>query len=347
MNPQAVNSTAPQLERRGDALLVRAPAKINLDLLVAPRRADGYHDLDSLTVKVSLYDELRLAPEAGGNIRLSCRGADCGDVEKNLVYRAAKLLTAAVVEKGVKVATGTTGLSIELIKRTPPGKGLGGGSSDAAATLMGLNELWQLGWHARLPELAASLGSDVPLFLGGPACRMTGRGEVLQPITVHPFVAVLILSDLFCATLAVYKAFDELRPGAQCVAGVSPAICGNTDTKASDREMGDTKPGDSDTSLLRRGKPVRAFDIAQLLEPPSSWRHLLVNDLLTPALVVCPALAEIQASLQSRTNIPICMTGSGSALFALCDDQSEVSLLLASLDDHMRQMCICVQSNPW
>jgi len=314
MAPEATDNSTPlpQFERRGDALLVRAPAKINLDLLVAPRRADGYHDLDSLTVKVSLYDELLLTPQPGGEIRLACQGADCGDIEKNLVYRAAKLLATAVAENGAKIATGSTGLSIELIKRTPPGKGLGGGSSDAAATLMGLNELWQLGWHARLPELAASLGSDVPLFLGGPACRMTGRGEVLQPIDVHPFVAVLILSDLFCATPAVYKAFDELRAG-----------------------------------LLRRGKPVRAFDIAQLLAPPAAWRHLLVNDLLPPALLVCPPLADLQAHVQARTSIPIHMTGSGSALFALCDDLSEANQLLAALDDDLRQMCIRVQSNPW
>ena len=191
-----------RIERLGPhALRLLAPAKINLNLLVGPRGPDGFHEIDSLVAKVTLYDEIELRGREEGEIRFTCRGAGCGGDEKNLALRAARLLA-----EGRHVG----GVDITLSKHIPPGRGLGGGSSDAAAVLIGLNELWQLGVSAaELSALAASLGSDVPLFFGPPAARMTGRGELLEEISVHPFVAVLILPDFTCRTSAVYRAFDE------------------------------------------------------------------------------------------------------------------------------------------
>ena len=125
-------------------LRVAAPAKINLDLLVGPRRPDGYHDIDSLVAKITLYDELAARLREDGPVGLHCEGLDCGPIEENLALRAARLLAERA---GRRVG----GAEIRLAKAIPPGRGLGGGSSDAAAALVALDELWRLGLPAASP----------------------------------------------------------------------------------------------------------------------------------------------------------------------------------------------------
>ncbi len=159
--------------------LVHAPAKLNLFLEIIGRRDDGYHDLETCMASVDLYDSLRFYPASGHQIRLSVSGdhADqvpCGD--DNLVVRAARLLQT---HSGC-----SQGASVQLTKRIPAMAGLGGGSSDAAATLAGLNRLWRLGLpDLELHQIAARLGSDLNFFLANrrmAICR--GRGEVVQPV---------------------------------------------------------------------------------------------------------------------------------------------------------------------
>ena len=118
-----------------DALRLHAPAKINLNLLVGPRREDEYHSVDSCIAKISLYDSLQFRRRHDGEITLHCHGLSCGAVEDNLVMRAARMLADLQPVPGV---------DISLVKNIPSGGGLGGGSSDAACTLAGLNELWGL-----------------------------------------------------------------------------------------------------------------------------------------------------------------------------------------------------------
>src|SRR5262245_47408599 len=163
------------IHRSGDAVLVRAPAKVNLFLEVLGKRADGYHDLESLMVAVSLYDSLEFRPAPNGNVRLWCNQPTLSSGPDNLVCRAADLLTRHVGYEG--------GASIHLWKRIPLTAGLAGGSTDAAATLVGLNRLWGLGlkW-TDLARLGAELGSDVPFFFSTPAAWCEGRGEIVTPL---------------------------------------------------------------------------------------------------------------------------------------------------------------------
>jgi 4-diphosphocytidyl-2-C-methyl-D-erythritol kinase len=168
------------------AITVAAPAKLNLFLKILGKRTDGFHELETLMVSVGLYDTLQISADPSGELSLSCHDAGAnrpGDPPRelppvdrgNLVLRAAELL---------REATGTQqGARIELLKRIPLAAGLAGGSSDAAAALVGLNRLWRLGLSSlELHDLAARLGSDVPFFLCPSAaaiCR--GRGEIIEP----------------------------------------------------------------------------------------------------------------------------------------------------------------------
>ena len=285
-------------------LAVAAPAKINLNLLVGPRRSDGFHGVDSYVSKVTLYDFLDLHPREDGQIRFSCSGADCGSDQQNLALRAARLLAEGRDIPGADLA---------LLKHIPPGRGLGGGSSDAAAALIGLNELWHLGLSVDdLMPLAASLGSDVPLFLGGHACRLAGRGELISPLAVHPFWAILYLGPFACSTAEVYRAFDAL-----------PAPAGS------------------------HAWPHGQLDSTLLQTPPSQWRGRMVNQLLPAAQTVTPALAEACRRLQSLLGVPLCMSGSGSALFVLADSPAEGQNILATLPSDLRAHCRLVAQNPW
>ena len=153
-------------------LVVRAPAKINLTLDVLGRRPDGYHALRSVMQTLELHDTLELRPASA--IRFACDVPALAG-EDNLVPRAARLLRTATGYGG--------GVDITLHKRIPVNAGLGGGSSDAAATLMALNQLWgQALGRERLAELGAALGSDVPFFFYAPLALVSGRGEVVEAL---------------------------------------------------------------------------------------------------------------------------------------------------------------------
>jgi len=280
-------------------LELHAPAKINLNLLVGRRRDDGCHDVDSYVAKITLYDRIRLAPRQDGQVRLSCTGIDCGPAESNLAMRAARLLGAGRADLGADIL---------LDKRIPAGAGLGGGSSDAAAVLWGLDRLWGLRLALDyLAQPAAQLGSDVPLFLGGPSCRMRGRGERITPADIQPFFALLILPPLLCPTPAVYRAFD---------AAVPPV----------DRQL--------PANLLAD-------------RPPSAWRDRLVNHLGAPARAVCPPLGELWDRLSGDLPAPVHLTGSGSALFVLCDDAEEARSVAAQVPADLRSHGVMVRANPW
>ena len=155
----------------------RAYAKINLMLAVGPRRADGYHEIATILCAISLHDTLSFRLRRRG-FALSVDGPCARGVPRgpaNLVLRAARLLARELGE--------TRGATIRLTKRVPHGAGLGGGSSDAAATLRGLLALWKRRLpRSRLSALAAELGSDVPFFLGSSPALATGRGEILKPL---------------------------------------------------------------------------------------------------------------------------------------------------------------------
>ncbi len=182
-------------------LLARAPAKLNLTLHVGPVGSDGFHPLDSIVAKISVYDELTVTARPDGRLTLRCPSEAAGPDEDNLVLRAAKALRA----HGAK-----GGADIELTKHIAVGAGLGGGSADAAVTLQALNQLWNAGFTtAELSAIGKDLGSDVPLFLGPPAARMRGRGERIAPVAIQPFAALLVTPPIHASTAEVYRTFDE------------------------------------------------------------------------------------------------------------------------------------------
>lgn len=191
-----VGSFALKPSRRPRRLTLRASAKVNLSLEVLGKRPDGYHEVVTVMQAVDLYDRLTL--EAAPTLSFSSDDPDLPTDERNLVMRAARLLKeAASVEAGAR---------IELKKRIPVAAGLGGGSSDAAAALWGLNRLWKLRWtRARLMELAVGIGMDVPFFLGvGPALA-TGRGEHLKPLgKTGGYALVLVNPRVGLSTREVY-----------------------------------------------------------------------------------------------------------------------------------------------
>jgi len=170
-----------------------APAKLNLVLEVTGRRADGYHDIASVMQTIDLADTVRLEP--AGSIDLHVAGEAVRGVPRegprNLAFSAAHALAEAARNPGL-------GARIELEKRIPAGMGLGGGSTDAAAVLRGLNRLWGLEMTAQaLTEVAASVGSDVAFFLHGGTAYVGGRGEVVEPLPdAEPMALTLFVAEM-------------------------------------------------------------------------------------------------------------------------------------------------------
>lgn len=185
------------------SLVVAAPAKVNLFLHVTGRRADGYHTLESLFALVDLADTISLARRDDGAV---VRTNDVPGVPAaaDLAVRAACALQRAA---GVRA-----GAQITVDKRIPQGAGLGGGSSDAASVLLALNRLWSLDWpRARLAEVAATLGADVPFFVGGGPARARGIGDELTPVTLPALWVALAFPAAHVRTADVFAAPELTR----------------------------------------------------------------------------------------------------------------------------------------
>lgn len=166
-----------------------APAKINLSLKVLGKRPDGFHEIETLITLISLYDKIDIEKQNRW-IDFSCDDPTLSTGDDNLVVRAAKLFLEHAKIKG--------GVSIKLQKKIPHGAGLGGGSSDAAATLRGLNQLFETQLsREELAKLGSKIGSDVPFFLFESAATSQGRGEVVEPIKLKQKFSILLLKPAF------------------------------------------------------------------------------------------------------------------------------------------------------
>jgi len=197
-----------------------APAKLNLFLHVTGRRADGYHDIETVFQLVDLHDELDITVRDDGQILRVPPPSDALlaslDASADLTVRAARLL---------QNASGTTlGAQLHVHKRIPAGGGLGGGSSDAATVLRALNQLWNLNWPvARLAQLGLELGSDVPVFVHGGNAFARGRGEVLTPVSLPARWFLIVNPRVHVATAALFAAPDLQRAtAALAVPGLPP-----------------------------------------------------------------------------------------------------------------------------
>ncbi len=178
-------------------LILPAPAKLNLMLHILGRRADGYHELQTLFQFLDHGDELSFTARPDGQVRLS-PGLPGVDHDDNLIVRAARLLQT---HSGC-----SQGADIQLVKRLPMGGGIGGGSSDAATTLLGLDRLWQtqLG-EERLAQIGLSLGADVPVFVRGHAAFAEGVGERLQPVELSEPWFLVIAPQVSVSTAEIFS----------------------------------------------------------------------------------------------------------------------------------------------
>ena len=182
-------------------LVLPAPAKLNLFLHIIGRREDGYHQLQTLFQFVDFGDELTF--EMSDTLNLSCNNPDLA-TDDNLIVKAARLLqTTAGVEAGA---------SIHLQKRLPMGGGVGGGSSDAATTLLGLNALWQLNLSMdELADIGLQLGADVPVFVRGFAAFGEGVGEILTPVNPPEDWYLVLVPEVHVETIRMFKHKDLTR----------------------------------------------------------------------------------------------------------------------------------------
>jgi len=178
-------------------LTLPAPAKLNLMLHILGRRDDGYHQLETIFQFLDYGDELSFALREDGEVRLQTEIADVPH-DSNLIVKAARAL---------KEQSGCTlGVDIWLKKILPMGGGIGGGSSDAATTLLGLNHLWQLGWDEnRLAALGLKLGADVPVFVRGHAAFAEGVGEILTPVTPEEPWYVVLVPQVSVSTAEIFS----------------------------------------------------------------------------------------------------------------------------------------------
>lgn len=250
-----------------------APAKINLGLQVTGRRPDGYHELVTVMQTLELADEVSVeaAPTVSGRPSLPGLAP-----EDDLALRAAHLLRRTL---GV-----TSGARVSVEKRIPAAAGLGGGSSDAAAVLAALNQLWKAGVdHARLSQIAAELGSDVPFLVRGGTALATGRGEHLKDLPPAPMRhVVLVRPDSPLATADVY-------------AGLRPS------------EWSDGK---------------RTMGLARALADGELCEDLMCNDLAPAAIRLTPVVGDILDELRAAGAHPVLMAGSGATCFGLFTDIS-------------------------
>ncbi len=270
---------------------VRAPAKINLHLEVLGLRPDGYHELAMVMQSIDLADTLVMRSSADATIRLRCDNADLPTDGTNLIVKAAELLRS-------RVGLPELGVEITLHKRIPIGAGLAGGSSDGAATLVGLEALWGLGLGPeRLHGLAAELGSDMPFCLEGGTQLCFGRGERLEPVPQQQVAerAVLLLKhpQASVSTPWAYGRFRELR--------------------------GDFYL-ESEADFEQRRQTLRHGPLLAALADPGPLPPLR-NDLQS---VVAPEVESVRSGLDLLRRGPqalaVAMSGSGPSLYALYPD---------------------------
>lgn len=275
-----------------------APAKVNLGLLITGRRDDGYHLLDSTFVPLDLGDDVRVsAAEGAAQVSIAVEvdpasGMSAAEIPTGLENLASQAASSFLQRAGIEAE-----ISIELTKRVPAGGGLGGGSSDAAAVLRGLDELYPGALSAAaLAELALGLGADVPFFLDPAPSRVTGVGEAIEPLRGVPsFALVLANPGIFLATSEVFGAWD------QAFAALTP-------------------PGPRPTMPPAFGP---GFDVSAL----SGW---LWNDLEAPAVRLCPPIKVLQERLTSLGALAVGMSGSGATAFGVFASFGEAEAVAAS-----------------
>ncbi|MFQ5730258.1 MAG: 4-(cytidine 5'-diphospho)-2-C-methyl-D-erythritol kinase [Waddliaceae bacterium] len=263
---------------------IRVPsyAKINLGLLIHGRRRDGFHEIETILQQIDLRDEIEVSSDKSPEIRFSCNNPNLPADASNLCVRAAVLL---------KQKTGvTSGVTIRLNKTIPVGAGLGGGSSNAAATLLALNQLWGLNLEAGvLQKWSAELGSDVPFFIRGGAAIATGKGEILQPRKELAHLPILVV-------------FPKLAISTQWAYG------------------------QLNLSLTKKKKNANLASFNDINFNMVDFTKTLRNEFEEIIFAEFPVLRQIKKQMEESKALFSSLSGSGSALFAIFRHETEARM---------------------
>jgi len=295
-----------QITEVDGGLLVRAPAKINLSLLIAGKRPDGFHEIETLMAKVEFFDEILIREGTRRGIELICNGPEWAPKGKdNLVYQAAEALLAC--------RRSSSPLKITLTKNVPAGSGLGSASSDAAAALIGVNRLLNLGvGRAPLSEMAARLGSDVAFFLDGALAICRGRGEQIEELNKNfDFLALLVLPDVSVSTKRVYENYRH------------------------------------DSALYEKLKvQINSNILGSRIDLTAK---LCANMLERSCLSLYRKLGELKGRIEGLGIGPMCLSGSGSAMFCIIDDRDgeKARQYQNIIEKHIGCKSIIVSKNRW
>jgi 4-diphosphocytidyl-2-C-methyl-D-erythritol kinase len=278
-------------------LTLKAPAKINVGLRILGKRPDGYHEIWSVLQEIDLCDEITLWDASDFSLLLEGDQEAVPTDETNLCLRAARLL---------KRASGYSGAArIKLCKIIPAGAGLGGGSSDAAAVLKGLNQVWKTNLSRNdLESLGAQLGSDVPFFLCGGCCLATGRGEKLTP--VKPLIEdllVLVCPEVFVPTEWAYKNIKNYH--------LTPAL----------------------DDIIFQGS------LREILSRPGQ-ENIFINDFEPVVFKTYPELKTIKQALLDAGAYFASLSGSGSAVFGLFSHRKEALEAAEKLQPRWKTYCL-------
>ena len=280
-------------------LTILANAKINLYLEVVGNRPDGFHELVMVMQSVDLCDRITLNPISTPSIRIECNHPQVPTDSSNLAYKAVTLLQKTFPSRTNQFG----GVEINIDKKIPVGAGLAGGSSNAAATLLGLNMLWKLGLtRIELQELGAQLGSDIPFCFVGGCAIATGRGEEVASVSHTPKLT---------AILAKYRSLSVSTPWAY---------------KTYRQQFEHTyQPVDAHSTLEERQARLHSREMVKALRdlnPPTIGAHLH-NDLEKVVLPAHPKVAQLKKTMSAAAAVQgglgTMMSGSGPTVFTLCE----------------------------
>src|SRR5919199_3257041 len=274
-----------------------APAKINLYLEILGDRPDGYHELAMVLQSIELADQINVRAIGTDTILIHCDHPQVPNDKSNLAYRAVELMAKEFPNAFAKFG----GVEISIKKNIPVAAGLAGGSTNAAAVLVGVDMMWQLGLtQPELQDLAAKLGSDVPFCLAGGTALATGRGEQLSPLPSLDSLYVVLAKDrtLMISTPWAYQAYRA--------------------------EFGHSYVRDSE-SLESRSARVHSGPMVQAIynRDASQIGQLLHNDLEKVVLPTTPPVSQLREAFESCGALGTMMSGSGPTVFAVCESEAQ------------------------
>ena len=280
-----------------------APAKINLYLQIVGDRSDGFHELVMVLQSIELADVVTVRPIGTEDIRVWCDNPDVPQDQTNLAYKAADLMVREFPDYFAKFG----GVEIKIQKRIPMGAGLAGGSSNAAAVLVGLDLMWNLGLtHSDLQELGATLGSDIPFCISGGTSLATGRGEQLDglPDLHNIYVVLAKYRDLPISTPWAYQTYRQ--------------------------QFGDTYPK-SASDVEARKQQSRGMMAAIAQQNLAQIGQLLHNDLERVVLPEYPQVQQLRDRFQRLGVLGTMMSGSGSTVFGLVESHAQAEQVKAQM----------------